>query len=118
MVVVDNYPGWWGGTGWYWNPYYSTWSFIPGAGYFDNPWGFGFYSPAYLGVYGFPYGYYGGGFYRGGRIWRGGVGRPTVVGRTGAGAVAARPSFAAPSMGGMRAPAMGGGGARFGGGRR
>lgn len=53
MVVVNGYPGWWAGTGWYWNPYYSSWAFIPGTGYFYNPWGFGFYSPAFW-YYGAP----------------------------------------------------------------
>jgi hypothetical protein len=46
-TVVVNNPSWWGGTGWYWNPGYATWSFIPGSGFYDNPWGFGFYSPNY-----------------------------------------------------------------------
>ncbi len=53
MVVVNGYPGWWAGTGWYWNPYYSSWAFIPGTGYLYNPWGFGFYSPAFW-YYGAP----------------------------------------------------------------
>jgi len=47
QTVIVNNPGWWGGTGWYWNPWYSTWSFVPGTGYLYNPWGFGFYSPSY-----------------------------------------------------------------------
>jgi hypothetical protein len=114
MVLVNNYPGWWGGTGWYWNPYFDSWAFVPGGGYFDNPWGFGFYSPAYFGYYGLPY--YGGGFYRGGRILR--PGRTFAGGRT---AVRPAPSFRAPALGGMHAPMMGGGhfgGGHFGGGRR
>jgi hypothetical protein len=65
MVVVNGYPGWWAGTGWYWNPWYSTWAFIPGTGYFYNPWGFGFYSPAFW-YYGAP-GFHG--------VFRGPVGR-------------------------------------------
>jgi hypothetical protein len=48
QTIVVNNPGWWAGTGWYWNPFYSTWAFVPGSGYFGNPWGFGFYSPTYF----------------------------------------------------------------------
>ena len=50
-ILVSN-PSWFYGTGWYWNPYYSSWAFVPGGGYFYSPFGFGFYSPAYWGVYG------------------------------------------------------------------
>ncbi|HWB86849.1 MAG TPA: FecR domain-containing protein [Bryobacteraceae bacterium] len=45
-IVVDR-PGWYYGTGWYWNPWYSTWAFVPGGGYLMSPFGFGFYSPTY-----------------------------------------------------------------------
>ena len=37
----------WYGTGWYWNPGFNTWAFIPGGGYFYNPFGWGFFSPRY-----------------------------------------------------------------------
>jgi hypothetical protein len=62
MIYVDN-PWWWYGTGWYWNPWYASWAFVPGAGYFYSPFGFGFYAPvyAYGGFYGF-HGYPAGGF--------------------------------------------------------
>ena len=33
------------GAGWYWNPWYSAYTFIPGDGFFYNPFGWGFYSP-------------------------------------------------------------------------
>jgi hypothetical protein len=46
-TIVINNPGWFYGTGWYWNPYFSSWAFVPGYGYFNSPFGFGFYSPAY-----------------------------------------------------------------------
>jgi hypothetical protein len=53
IVVVR--PGWWYGTGWYWNSYFDSWAFMPGAGYLYSPFGWGFYSPAYWGVYYAPY---------------------------------------------------------------
>src|ERR1700678_4161241 len=68
-ILVSN-PSWFYGTGWYWNPYYSSWAFVPGGGYFYSPFGFGFYSPAYWGVYG--RGLIGGGYY-GGYAYRPGV---------------------------------------------
>jgi hypothetical protein len=51
------------GAGWYWNPWYSAYTFIPGDGFFYNPFGWGFYSPFF--VYRAPffgYGFYGGGY--------------------------------------------------------
>ena len=89
MVVENGYPGWFVGTGWYWDPWCSSWAFLPGSGYFYNPWGFGFYSPAFW--------YYGGPGFHGG--FRGPVAR----------------GFAARSFApAMRAPMMHG----FAGGRR
>lgn len=52
-------PSWWGGwagTGWYgpgwggwcWNPYFSAYTFLPMNGIFYSPFGWGFYSPAYV----------------------------------------------------------------------
>jgi hypothetical protein len=44
-------PGWWGpglwGPGWYWDPWFAGFTFIPGGGFFYNPFGWGFYSPLY-----------------------------------------------------------------------
>lgn len=37
-------PGWWG-PGWYWDPFFAGFTFLPGSGYFYNPFGWGFYSP-------------------------------------------------------------------------
>jgi hypothetical protein len=50
-IVAGGYP--WGGygLGWYWNPWFDSWAFIPGYGYFGGPFGFGFYSPAYWRAY-------------------------------------------------------------------
>lgn len=106
QTIVVNNPGWFYGTGWYWNPYYSSWAFVPGAGYWGSPFGFGFgfYSPAYWSYY---------------RPWIGGYGyrgfaRPGFVG--------AAPAFrgGVPAFRGA-APAFRGGfagGAHFSGGRR
>lgn len=48
------------GPGWYWDPWYSSYTWIPGDGVFWSPFGFGFYSPfaVYLAPgFGFGYGY-------------------------------------------------------------
>jgi hypothetical protein len=45
------------GAGWYWNPWYSAYTFIPGDGLFYSPFGWGFYSPFF--VYRAPF-FYGG----------------------------------------------------------
>jgi len=50
----------WTGTGWYWDPWFSAYTFVPGEGIFYSPFGWGFYSP--FAIYGSPY-FYGG--------WRG-----------------------------------------------
>ena len=58
--------------GWFWDPWYSAYTFVPGNGIFYSPFGWGFYSPGWIGYapiyYGAPYhyyrpGYYGRGFY-------------------------------------------------------
>jgi hypothetical protein len=55
-LVVNNY-GWLGG-GWYWNPWFSAYSFLPGSGLLYSPFGWGFYSPfafyGYAPVYRYP----------------------------------------------------------------
>ena len=83
-IVTEN-PGWYAGTGWYWNPWYSSWAFVPAYGYGYSPFGFGFYSPGYWGgYYGGPvlvrpYGGFHGGFHSGGftRPSGGGFTRPS-----------------------------------------
>jgi len=47
--------GWWG-PGWYWDPWFVGYTWLPGNGWFASPFGWGFYSPLWIG-YG---GYYGG----------------------------------------------------------
>ncbi len=55
----------WYGAGWYWDPFFTAYTWIPGDGMFYSPFGWGFYSPwfvSYAPYYGgYPYGYgYGG----------------------------------------------------------
>jgi hypothetical protein len=93
--------GWYGG-GWYWNPWFSAYSFIPGDGFLYGPFGWGFFSPGFVGYAPFYGGYYGRGGYRG------------YPGR-GVAAVRSAPAFR--SSVGVGATAFRGGGG-FGGGRR
>jgi hypothetical protein len=37
------------GANWYWNPWLTTWAFIPGPDLLWSPFGYGFYSPSYSG---------------------------------------------------------------------
>ena len=59
--------GGWYGPGWYWDPYWSCYAFLPGAGMFYSPFGWEFYSPGWWGGF---YGYGFGGFH-GGRGFHG-----------------------------------------------
>ena len=49
----------WLGPGWYWDPWFSCYTFLPDGGIFYSPFGWAFYSP--FAVYRSPffYGYYG-----------------------------------------------------------
>ena len=75
-------PGW-VGAGWYWDPAFWGYTWLPGDGFFTGPFGWGFYSPLwvgyapYYGYYGRPYGYWRGRPYR---TYAGG-GRPYVTGQ-------------------------------------
>src|ERR1700730_14594105 len=89
-VVVDG-PGWWG-PGWYWNPWWGMYSFLPGNGMLYSPFGWPYYSPVVVySAPGFRYGY-------GRSFGRGFVGR----GFAGGG-----PAF---QSGGFAARGVGGGG--------
>jgi hypothetical protein len=59
-IVVN---GGWYGPGWYWDPFWADYAFVPGAGIMYSPFGWGFYSPGF--VYAAPIyrGFYGRGFY-------------------------------------------------------
>jgi hypothetical protein len=110
QTIVVNDPGWWYGTGWYWNPWFDSWAFVPGGGFMYSPFGFGFYSPAFWSYYS-PY-YYRPGFGFYGRPGFGGVGRlgrgPMAVGSVGRAAPAFRGGVRGPVGGGFRGSAMGG----------
>jgi hypothetical protein len=88
-------PGW-VGAGWYWDPAFYGYTWIPGDGFFTGPFGWGFYSPlwvSYSPYYrGYPYGYVRGG-------------RPYVTGRS-----AVRPGYVG-NVRGFRGPSSAGGGA-------
>ena len=99
---------WWYGAGWYWNPWWDTYGFLPGDGILYSPFGWPFFSPAF--AYYAPI-YYGGGVVLPGRHFGGGgafAGRPGFGGRGPTGAVH---GFSAPRMGGgFNAGAHAGGG--------
>jgi hypothetical protein len=62
--TVEAYGGWYG-PGWYWDPYWDFYAFVPAYGFLGGPFGWGFYAPGY--VWAAPY--YG--FYHGFRGYRG-----------------------------------------------
>jgi hypothetical protein len=65
-TLVAGGPGWWYGAGWYWNPWWDMYAFVPGYGVFYSPFGYPFFSPAF--VYAAPYyGFRHGGFVGGAR---------------------------------------------------
>jgi FecR protein len=99
---VAAYGGWYG-PGWYWDPYWSFYAYLPGSGFLYSPFGWGFYSPAYIGYWGVPFGYYGH-YGRYGYLGHGGV----YHGRVG--------GVAAAHVGGFRGGFAGGGHAFAGGG--
>jgi len=81
-TVVVGGPDWWG-PGWYWNPWWGMYSFLPGDGFLYSPFGWPYYSPLF--IYGTPGFYYGHPFARGfggrgfaGHGFRGGVAAPRV----------------------------------------
>ena len=113
QTVVVTSPNWWYGTGWYWNPYFSSFAFMPGFGYLDSPFGWGFYSPAFWGGYIAPYYHFGRYPILPGRVraFNGTAFRGGFVGRTG-------PALAPRAFGGGMRMGGGFGGMRGGGGRR
>ena len=115
QTVAGTNPYWYAGAGWYWDPYFGAFGFIPGEGYLFSPFGWGFISPAFWGGYYAPYYGYGYGF---GHV-HGRVpivrGRPPVMTRGTFGRGFGHSGAVAPRSfgGGMR---TGGGGMHMGGG--
>lgn len=101
----------WYGQGWYWDPYFSAYTWIPGDGMFWSPFGWGFYSPwlvGYAPFYGFGYG---GVYYR---HFGPGYHPPVAAVRGFTGQRAVSPAF----RGGFSSAMRSGGGFHGGGGRR
>jgi len=46
-LVVNGGFGWYG-PGWYWDPFWNFYAFLPGDGILYSPFGWGFYSPGYV----------------------------------------------------------------------
>jgi len=46
-VYIAGGPAWYG-AGWYWNPFFTAYTWIPGDGIFYSPFGWGFYSPLWV----------------------------------------------------------------------
>jgi hypothetical protein len=116
------YAGSYGGVydpGWFWDPYFSAYTWLPYDGIFFSPFGWGFYSPGF--AYAAPYGR--GGYGSGGNHSFGPGYRPSVAPSqglaghafTGAGA-AARVSGSGFAGGGVRSGGFAGGGGFHGGG--
>jgi hypothetical protein len=86
------YGGWYG-PGWYWDPYWAGYAFLPGSGLLYSPFGWGFYSPGFVytvplhrGFHGhYARGYHGhvGGLSAGVRGYRGFRGNPRVHSNSG-----------------------------------
>jgi len=93
--IYAGYAAPYAGDGWYWDPYFAAWSWMPGYGFFYSPFGYPFYSPGFA-IY---------------APWR--------FGRFGGGFAGVRPAFRAgyaPGASGMMARGFGGGGFHGGGG--
>jgi hypothetical protein len=56
-MYVGPGPGWYG-LGWYWDPWFGVYTFVPADGVFWSPFGWGFYSPLFVSRS--PYRFYGG----------------------------------------------------------
>jgi hypothetical protein len=95
--------------GWFYNSFYSMYTYIPGNGTYWNPYGYGFWSPYTVYTVYAPGGYYGGGYYgnRGGYSGsnNGRVGDQTATFGRGAANNSLNAGYSAPTAGGR----MGGG---------
>ncbi len=107
-VFVGGWPYWYG-PGWYWNPYWDMFGFIPGDGIWFSPFGYPFYSPWVVGFYG-GYGFgYGRGFVGHGHIAGNAIGRGGFAARGGG---FARGGFGGGGFAGGMRGGFGGGGRR------
>ena len=128
-LVATGGPDWWG-PGWYWNPGWDMYSYLPGEGILYSPFGWPYYSPGFVylspgfGRYGYGRGFYGHGTYgqhgfagrgfegRGGRVspafHSGGFGGRGLAASHAAGGFGGRGGFG----GGFGGGRMGGGGRR------
>ncbi len=115
-IYVAGGPGWYG-AGWYWDPFFTAYTWIPGNGIFYSPFGWGFYSPWYVSYAPYYYGRYYPYRYRYGYAGRyGGHARPYYAGHYGyAGPHATSGFHTSPSMGAPRTFGVMGGGFRGGG---
>lgn len=98
-ATYENYgPGWYG-AGWYWDPAFDEYAFLLGDGFMWDPFGYGFFSPGYWGLYAPYFGYGGYGYARGGYgFGHGGYGYGHGV-RPGFGGAIARNSAAGAALG-------------------
>jgi hypothetical protein len=60
-LYIDGGPDWFG-PGWYWDPFFTAYTWIPGGGIFYSPFGWGFYSPLWVGYAPYYAPFYGGGY--------------------------------------------------------
>lgn len=105
----------WRSSGWYWNPYFGMFTFIPSSGLFHSPFGYSFWSPSRVSYYIYPpqpvqSGWGGGGMERYnpdlGYVTVGGRSAPAVSAPAQAGAVGAPAAAEAesPRTGGSASP--------------
>jgi len=102
-------PGWYG-AGWYWDPYFDEYAFLLGDGFLWDPFGYGFFSPAYWGAWApyYGYGYYGHGYYGHGFYGHGFYGRPGgAITRNSVAGAAIGGGFHGGGFGGFRGGAVG-----------
>jgi hypothetical protein len=82
MSAAERYyaggPGWYG-AGWYWDPYFDSYTWLLADRFLWDPFGFGYFSPGYWGVYA-PYGVYGYGHGFGHGFPHGAITRGSAVG--------------------------------------
>lgn len=130
MSAAETYygggPGYYApGAGWYWDPYFNQYAFLLADGFMWDPFGFGFFSPGYWGMYApyFGYGFYGHGygyghgFRAGGAIVRGSA-AGAAIGHSGFAGGGYRGGFAGRGAGGFHGGFGGFGGFHGGGGGR